>query len=52
MYKQNYLEVFINTADRVVIKTGQDVDEMIVLEKEDIQAVVTGLNLCLEELEQ
>ena len=52
MIKQNYLEVFINTGDRVVIKTGEDIDEMIVLEKEDIQLVVQGLQMCLEELEQ
>ena len=52
MIKQNYLEVFINGNGRIVIKTGEDIDEMIVLEKEDIEVVISGLKLCLEELEQ
>ena len=51
MIKQNYLEVFLNSGDQAVIKTGEDHDEFVAIEKEYIDTTIKGLKMCLDELE-
>ena len=46
MIEQNFLRVFINDGGHVTIMTGIDVDQCIEIDKQDLDIVIKGLNMC------
>ncbi len=53
MYKQDYLEVFINDANRVTISTGNvDAPDVVSIDRHDLRKLSNVLNDLASELEE